>query len=146
MGYEKFKRPTYADGTAVSVQTITLSGGSTATVPHATAIKNRGVTFITSTGTGAGWTLTLEKPRQAGLRKTIAVNTNSTVPVTIRTPSSASVFFGSTLNSITFTTVGGADTKTVELISQSSVTWNVISIYPVATTASTYITVAGATA
>lgn len=170
MGLEYFKRPVFARGlqihaastlvadvimsstvsagvgVAESVQTITLSGASTTTVPQATAVTNRGVSFITSTGTGAGWTLTLAAPGVKGMRKVVAVNTNTTVPVTLRTPSSASVFFGSTVNSIVFSTLGGADTKTVTLISQTSAIWNVVAIHPVATTASTYITFAGATA
>lgn len=158
MGYQKFKRqllltrdakfstsPSFStDAGVVDVtQTIALSGVSAL---GTTAVTSRGITFITSTGTGAGWSLPLAAPGRAGVTKRIFVNQNSTVPVQIHTASSANTFYGSTFNSVTFTTAGGAILPGVVLIAASSVQWAVQSIYPVATTATTYITSTGATA
>lgn len=158
MGFQKFKRPTLhvSDakfstspvlatdaGVADVTQTITLSGASAV---GTTAVTARGVTFITSTGTGAGWTLPLANPGRKGVVKQVFVNQDSTVPVTVRTASSSNAFWGSTVNSVAFTTAGGAIATNAVFVSQSSKVWALVSLYPVATTATTYATVAGATA
>lgn len=160
MGVEKFNRKvltpgikgtsgsTFAGDVQNSVQTITLSGASGI---GTTAITNDGVTFITSTGTGAGWTLNLAAPSAAGVRKSISINPASTVPVQVRTASSSQAFFGSTANAFTATTAGttGAvigKVKTVNLVSVSASQWAVTGIYPVSSTGTTFVTVQGATA
>lgn len=158
MGYQKFKRqllltrdakfstsPNFSTdaGVADVVESISLSGASAV---GSTAISSRGVTFITSTGTGGGWTLTLANPGRKGVTKKIFVNQNSTVPVQVRTASSSNTFYGSTLNSVTFTTAGGAILPNAVFVSASSLRWALTSIYPVATTATTFVTSSGATA
>lgn len=173
MGVQKFKRPVLAPAglqiesnstftqdivfstagsTDASVrevtQTITPSGASGV---HATTITNRGVTIITSTGTGAGWVLNLAAPAAAGMSKTIAIHPKSTVPVQVRTASSSQTFYGSTANAFEASTVGTTGNlvgkgKVVELVSLSASQWAVRSFFPQNTTGSTYLTLLGATA
>lgn len=133
------------------VQSISPSGGSTGTVPHATTITNRGVTVITSTGTGALWTFNLAAPQKAGVEKWILINPKSTVPVRVRTASSAQPFFGSTANAFEASTLGTTGNligkgKAVRLISVSTTEWAITSFFPQNTTGSTYLTLLGATA
>lgn len=165
MGVEYFKRPVFARrglqvnaastvtadvvlsstvtggvGVAEAVQSISLSGVSGV---GSTAITNRGVTFITSTGSGAGWTLPIAAPGKKGVRKTILVSLSgaSTVPVTIRTASSTPTFFGTTKNSIAFTTANSTNPHAVTLVSQTSAVWAVVSL-----TSAQSALIAGATA
>ena len=177
MGLEYFKRPVFANGfqvngastftaavtlsgaasdiifsgnagTRENVQTVALSGASAV---GTTAVTNRGVTFINSTGTGAGWTLPLTAPAAAGMEKIIWCNPASTVPVTVRTASSSHAFYGSTANAVSFSTIGTTGNiigkaKGVRLLSVSATQWAVIGAFPAATTGSTYVTLLGATA
>lgn len=127
-------------GVAEAVQTITLSGVSGV---GTTAITNRGVTFITSTGSGAGWTLPLAAPGKKGVTKKILMSLSgaSTAPITIRTNSSTPTFFGTTKNSIVFTTANSTNPHAVTLVSQTSAVWAVVSI-----TSAQSALIAGATA
>lgn len=160
MGFQKHKRPslfmrdavastgsTVQDaGFAVPVQTISLTGASAV---GTTAVTNRGVTFITSTGTGAGWTLPLSAPGRKGIEKTVFVFLSgaSTVPVTVRTASSSQVFFGSTKNSVTTTTgAGSTQPMVVSFVSKTSAQWAIKSVGNGNTTAVPFYTSTGATA
>jgi len=136
-------------GYAHPVQSISLTGASTGTVPYGTNVSNRGITFITSTGTGAGWTLQMPAPGRKGIEKTIFffLSGASTVPVTVRTASSSQVFFGSTKNSVTCTTAAGSTQPlVVSLVSKTSAQWAIKSVSNANTTAIPFLTSTGATA
>lgn len=134
-------------GIREAVQVITPTGASGT---HATTITPTGVTFITSTGTGAGWRFNLAAPGAKGRRKNIFVNMSgaSTVPVTIQTAASSQAFFGSTRNSVTMSTVAGSSYAiAMELISKSSVQWALASAHgALASTAFPWITTTASTA
>ena len=123
MGNIKFKRPVLAEWVS-TVQSLT--GGSTGT-----QITNHGVTKIVVSGTEsatvAKYTYEIEKPR-IGVHKTIFFDNNSTRTLEVRTPSSGSVFFGSTKNAIAVTTGSTAANVHVSLVGLSSVQWAVESI------------------
>lgn len=130
------------------VQTIAPSGASGVS---ATAVTNRGVTVINSTGTGAGWVFNLTAPAAAGMEKIVAINPASTVPVQVRTASSAGTFFGSTANAFEASTAGTSGNligkgKVVTLLSISTSQWAVKSFFPQNTTGTTFLTLLGATA
>ncbi len=138
MGFQKFSRPILAmrdvklstspaystdAGIREAVQAINLSGASGV---GTTAVTNRGVTFILSTGTGAGWTLPLAPPGKGGVEKTVFIKLNgaSTVPVSVRTASSSQAFWNSTRNSFSVSTAAGSTYGVcVTLMSRSSVQW-----------------------
>lgn len=111
-------------GFVENVQSIALSGASTAAgkKPHATEIRPYGLTTIRSTGTGAGWLLTLGAPVK-GMRKRIAIQQASTVPVTIQTHSSAVTFFGTTANTVAMSTAFPSDRVVLELQAVTSTSW-----------------------
>lgn len=159
MGKIKFNRPllvtrdiiasTVAStdaGYAVPVQTLTLSGVSGV---GTTAVSSRGVTFITSTGSGAGWVLPINPPGVKGIEKTVVLFLSgaSTVPVTVRTASSSQVFFGSTRNSISMTTAAGStQPMSFELVAKTSKQWAIKSLTGTASTYIPFFTSTGATA
>ena len=99
----------------------TLTGDSTAT-----AVTNYGITFLTVTtgeGTAANLVYTMNSPGKPGIHKYIVADLNSTKLVSVRTASSAGTFYGSTKNSLAFTT-GSTHTGTVaHLVSYSSLRW-----------------------
>ncbi len=146
MGFAKQKRPEWTPGLAESVQNISLSGASGISP---TVVTPRGVTFITTTGTGAGWTLNLAPPGVGGQRKQILIFLSgaSTMPVTVRTASSSQVFYGSTKNSISMTTAAGStQPASIGLISRSSVQWAIASLTATASTYIPFYTSTGSTA
>ncbi len=162
MGFQKFKRPILAmsdvrlstspvnstdAGLRNTVQAINLSGASAI---GTTAVSSRGVTFILSTGTGAGWTLPLAPPGRGGVEKTIFIKLNgaSTVPVSVRTASSSQAFWNSTRNSFTVSTAAGSTYGVcVTLMSRSSVQWALKgAIGGLPSTAFPWVTTTGATA
>lgn len=139
MGFEKHKRPLLdtagyrtnssqlktIPSNVSKVQNISLSGASG--VYATTTITPYGVTFITSTGTGAGWTLTLQDPGIAGVGKQIVLLESgaSTVDIFVRTASSSNVFFGTTRGSFHLSTAAGSTMPvTFELISFTSKRWH----------------------
>lgn len=133
-------------GLVESVQTISLSGasGNYKTAP----IEPRGVTFITSTGTGAGWNVTLANPGKKGAQKKVFVFLSgaSTVPVTVRTASSSNVFFGSTKNSISVTTAAGSTWPVAfEFVGFTSKRWALLNVSENASTALPVISSTGST-
>ena len=146
MGQAYHKRPFFTPGLSESVQNITLTGVSG---NSPTRINPNGATFITSTGTGAGWNVTLNPPGiYKGNEKTIWILLSgaSTVPVTVRTASSSQVFFGSTRNSVTCTTaVGSTMPLVVSFVAKSSKQWAIKSITQTATTYATAFTSTGST-
>ncbi len=153
MGVHKFKRPILATedivlstspilstdaGWANVVQNISLSGAS-AVAPANSTISSRGVTFVTSTGTGAGWTVNIAPPGRKGIEKTVLLYLSgaSTVPITVRTASSSQVFFGSTRNGISMSTAAGSSQPmSFTLVAKTSKQW---AIKQLTNTASTYI-------
>ncbi len=162
MGYQKHKRPTLhmSDakfstspvastdaGIAQTVQTISLSGASGV---YATAnISSRGVTFVTSTGTGALWTVNLDPPGRPGIEKKVQLYMSgaSTVPITVRTASSSQVFFGSTRNGLSMSTAAGSSQPfTFTLISKTSKQWAIHSLTNVSSTYIPSFTSTGSTA
>ena len=112
-------RQVMAGGMAYKVQRLT--GGSTAT-----QVLNHGVTYITSTagGTAATHAYGLQNP-QAGLRKVILADVNSTREVKVITASTTVLFYGSTNNAIIFST-GAVLPKRIELVGLSGTEWAVI--------------------
>lgn len=126
----------------------TLTGASTGT-----AVAPYGITFITVTtgqSTANNLVYTMSSPGVAGIHKYIVADLNSTKEATIRTASSAGTFYGTTKNSIVFST-GSTHAGTVaHLVSYSSVRWALLSLgAPLAnSTAVTNFraTIAGATA
>ena len=127
---KRYTRHVMAGGLADVVQTLT----STST---GTAVQSHGVTTIASAnaGTAGNHGFILEAPEK-GLRKTIVADLNSTRTVTIYNESTAHTFFGSTSNSVAFTT--GTGLKWVNLVGVSTSVWAV-------TSASTGVTIAAST-
>lgn len=114
-------------GVTEAVQAISLSGASGTSTQ---TITNRGITFITSTGTGAGWIVKLAAPGKKGATKRVLLSLSggTTVPVQIITAASSQTFFGSTKNSVSFTTANSTNPHAVSLVSRSSVQWAIASI------------------
>jgi hypothetical protein len=105
MGVQKNKRPTQAPSWQLppsAIQTVTLSGVSTAAVPTAIPARSQ-VVLITSTGTGAGHEIALAK-RRVGSQVVVLANVNSSVPVDLMLESTTQNLFGSTSNGIRFST------------------------------------------
>lgn len=127
----KLHNRTVADGGfADEVQALTQASTGTAIARH-------GVTTITSAGSGtAGNHGFILKSPEKGLRKTIVADLNSTRTVTIYNQSTAHTFFGSTANSLAFST--GTGLKWVNLVGTSTSVWAV-------TSASTGVTIAAST-
>ncbi|MDX1744987.1 MAG: hypothetical protein R3324_03540 [Halobacteriales archaeon] len=148
MGYDKNQRPILTQGTRLQpVQELT--GASTGT-----RVKNYGITTITVTtgeGTAANLVYTIDAP-VPGAEKLIAADLNSTKTVTIRTPSSADTFFGSTKNSFAWSTGSTHPPSSIELLGLTTAQWMIVNINtpgaPITSTggAAMGITIAGATA
>jgi hypothetical protein len=137
MGTEKKQRlPYFRYGAAEHVQALTGASTATAVLPYGIST----ITVTTGEGTAANLVYTLTAPEQKGLRKVIVADLNSTKEVSVRTPSSGDTFYGSTKNSIAWSTGSTALPGYIELVAVSSQQWAVASI------GSTSITVAGATA
>ena len=125
MGVDKNKRVLMTPG-VVSSPIQSLTGASTGT-----RIKNYGVTTITVTtgeGTANDLVYTIDAPK-AGYRKLVAADLNSTKTVTMRTPSSGDVFFGSTKNSIAWSTGSTYAPTSVELLGLSTSQWMIVDIH-----------------
>jgi hypothetical protein len=96
------------------VQTITQAS-------TVTRVLNYGVTVLTNSS--ANNTFVLDSP-VAGLRKDILVDPNSTGEVSVVNRSTATIFFGSTTNSVVFST--GTGVKLLNLVGLSSASWGIV--------------------
>ena len=113
-------------GSLIMEEVQTLTGASTGT-----AITPYGLTFITVTtgqSTAADLTFTMGSPGKAGIHKRIIADLNSTKTATVRTASSLGTFYGTTKNSITFTTGSTHAGTAAHLVSYSSVRWALLSL------------------
>lgn len=123
----KDRRFGFFAGVRERVQTITVSGAASA-AGIATVIKPYGVTVITTTGTGGPHRIMLARPLGGGFRKTVVVKLNSTNDVIVVNQSTADKFFGSTVNSVLFSTAAGAKGQGhLELVSVSTAAWALLS-------------------
>jgi hypothetical protein len=120
MGIRKHNRPSLTPGDQYIPQTFTLTGAGAL---NATRVKQNGVTFVYSTGSGTH-TLRLEQPKRAGIVKTIVTRLSSTADVRVQTHSTLTLIGGTTRNMITFTT--GAADRSITLISKSTVAWGMV--------------------
>jgi hypothetical protein len=120
MGIRKHNRPSLTPGDQYIPQTFTLTGAGAL---NATRVKQNGVTFVNSTGSG-NHTLRLEQPKRAGIEKIIVCRLSSTADVRVQTHSTLTLIGGTTRNMITFTT--GAADRSITLISKSTVAWGMV--------------------
>jgi hypothetical protein len=131
----KDRRIGWFRGYRSNVQTISLSGAASA-AGVATLIFPYGLTIINSTGTGGPHRVMLPAPPAAGIAKEIIVKTNSTADVVVVNQSTATKFYGSTVNSALFSTAAGAKGQgNLSLISVSTAAWALLN--PRGTTAAT---------
>jgi hypothetical protein len=166
MGYLKFRKPilayeglansslatrstdTYIYNPRVFEKIQTLTGASTGT-----AVTNYGITSIavasSTEGTAANLIYSLAAP-VAGITKTIIVDCGgSTKEVQVRTASSAQTFWGSTKNSLLFST-DSTGAVTAHLVGASTSKWfltGVSALLPQSTAVTAHrVTIVGATA
>lgn len=134
INFRKERKPQNGIGQVERPQTYSLTGAGAL---NATEMRPYGHTYVTSTGS-VRHTITLRKPTQPGMRKTITVRNNSTADVLVQCKTSASSVAGTTANTILFAT--GARERSVTLISRSTVAWSLLSMTTgVSFTASTLI-------
>ena len=120
MGFSKQRqREIFTAGAGVGVQALTQAS-------TATQVVNHGVTTITSAGSGtaANHGFILQSPVK-GIPKTLLVDCNSTRTVTVYAESTATTFFGSTTNSVVFST--GTGLRHLDLVGLSTSQWGITS-------------------
>lgn len=100
------------------IQSIALSGVSTAAAGTPVAAKTT-TALITSTGTGAGHEVALAA-RPVGSVVNVAVECNSTVPVTLLLESTTQTLFGSTSNGVVFSTNSSGTSVTLQKVSTAA--------------------------
>ena len=115
MGLVKFKRPILSPDFVV--ETVTPTTGTR-------TLTAGGVSFINSNSTAGSNIWRLPKPRYVGDQKKILVDQGTTDAVGVCHQSTASVFWGSTLNLATATT--GAETRSLELIARTTSAWGIL--------------------
>lgn len=118
---KKFRQQFNRFGSRDNVQELSASGASAL---QTTNVLRYGVTVLTSAGTGAGHTWTIDEPVK-GVRKTIVVHGpgGSTLPAIIQTNSSAVTVGETTGNQITVSTAADTDGTVIDLIGLSTVAW-----------------------
>ena len=118
MGYFKSSRPVLSPGLASAPQSLTSA--STGTL-----INARGVTIIKTTATGDK-VFRIAKVN-AGDFKEIACDISSTATASVRAASTAQTFYGTTQDTLTFSTAGSAGiAKFVRLYARTSTSWVVL--------------------
>ena len=125
----------------------TLTGESTGT-----EVTNYGITVITVESSADGTVaatlpFTLANP-EPGVAKFIIVDNNSTKIIHVRTGSSATAsnFYGSTKNALSWTTGGTGSPPSAELIGISTLQWAIKGYVSTSTEIADHVTVVGATA
>ena len=145
MGHEYFKRPVRTEGLLASTGTSTMSasdvaGGIGVEGPirervesitlgtTARTLSGHGVSFLTYASSGGARDAILPAPEFSGQTKEIfLIKETSSEEAQVHTPTTATVFAGTTFNQITVaaSTTFTAGTPYLRLVAQSTATWAV---------------------
>jgi hypothetical protein len=103
------------------IQRITSSGiSSSSTDAGLTAVAvDTQLALIQTTGSGAGWEVSLASGRPVGQTVTVVVANNSTAPVTLLLESTSQTLFGSTFNALLWSTDSSGTPATLVKVSTS---------------------------
>ncbi len=125
MSFEKRFRPQLDRGRRTyPIQALTSTGAFSTGVEVAGVINDDPITTITSSGSGAGpWVFTMPKPLP-GLQKTVLIQQNSTVPVTLQMNTSGTVLWGTTANNVLTSTLHIGDSVRLDFVGITTAAWS----------------------